>query len=239
MKDYTLAIEDGIVTSIELENAEAAESGMEVLPSPREMTGRLWIPREVTGFAPEVLIGCAPEAIEVEAGNPAFRAQGNCLLSRDGSTLVLACKNSVLPEDGSLVRIGDGAFNWALDLSELALDPLRLPASVRVIGRRGLALYSENAVHLLAPASVERVEVMALMMRSDDPRGCTVTFAGSPLLVPGVFGTRAEAADTEDESYAGLPPILFTHPDSLLVQAPAGSSVLVYCARYGLPAEAI
>ena len=30
MKDYTLAIEDGIVTSIELENAEAAESGMKM-----------------------------------------------------------------------------------------------------------------------------------------------------------------------------------------------------------------
>lgn len=48
------------------------------------------------------------ETIEVDKNNPRFKSQNNCLLTKDGQTLIAACKNSVVPK--GVKTISDLAF---------------------------------------------------------------------------------------------------------------------------------
>lgn len=219
MRDCKLTVEEGVITGMEM---------------PKERPARLFVPKDAVGFDGEMMICGNPDAIEVEAGSPVYTARNNCLLSADGKTLVLACKNSVIPDDGSVEVIGDMAFNYPQDLSEMPLDPLVIPDGIKRIGYRAFALYSDSPIHIIVPASVERVECMAFMMRSETG-ACRVTFRGSPELEPGVFGTKAEAADSDHPVYHEMPSIIYTEPDKIAVDAPAGSSAAAYCSKYGIP----
>ncbi len=50
------------------------------------------------------------EKIVVAEGNPYYYVEGNCLIDRRSEKIILGCSNSVLPDDGSVKRIGDDAF---------------------------------------------------------------------------------------------------------------------------------
>ena len=73
------------------------------------------------------------EAISVEEGHPTLRAEGNCLITPEGG-VVLGCKNSVIPDDGSVTTICTEAFGGS-DIREIDIPP-----SVEGIGTR--AFYS-------------------------------------------------------------------------------------------------
>jgi hypothetical protein len=49
-------------------------------------------------------------AIMVDADNKSYRAVGNCLVESATGRLVAGCKDSVLPQDGSIKAIGESAF---------------------------------------------------------------------------------------------------------------------------------
>mgnify|MGYP000021423514 FL=1 len=51
------------------------------------------------------------DSITVEDGNPSFYAKNNCLIREEDGELVLGCRNSVIPDDGSVRSIGAFAFN--------------------------------------------------------------------------------------------------------------------------------
>lgn len=51
------------------------------------------------------------DSITVEDGNPSFYAKNNCLIRKGDGELVLGCRNSVIPDDGSVRSIGALAFN--------------------------------------------------------------------------------------------------------------------------------
>lgn len=59
------------------------------------------------------------ESITVDTGNKTYRSQDHCLIQ--GKTLVLGCKNSVIPRDGSVTEIGTSAFECCLGLTELVI----------------------------------------------------------------------------------------------------------------------
>lgn len=67
-------------------------------------------------------------AITVAAGNETFSAAGNCLIETATKTLVLGCKGSVIPTDGSVEIIGSYAFAYIRTLTELSI-----PSSVAAI----------------------------------------------------------------------------------------------------------
>lgn len=48
--------------------------------------------------------------IKVAPENIYFSDNGNCLIEKQSKTLIVACKNSVIPDDGSVEIIGDRAF---------------------------------------------------------------------------------------------------------------------------------
>ncbi len=83
----------------------------------------------VLGISDSAFEGCnALEAISVEEGNNAYSSYRNCLIEKASNTLILGCKNSVIPSDGSVERIGDGAFYENAGLSSIVI-----PDSVKKI----------------------------------------------------------------------------------------------------------
>jgi hypothetical protein len=69
------------------------------------------------------------ESIEVDEGNSVYHSAGNCIIERATKTLVMGCKNSVIPSDGSVTGIGSYAFYGCSTLTGMTI-----PDSVTVIG---------------------------------------------------------------------------------------------------------
>ena len=84
------------------------------------------IPSSVTTIGASAFSGCSAFAeIEVETGNSVYHANGNCLIKTADKVLVVGCKASVIPTDGSVTSIGAGAFEECADLASL-----EIPSSV-------------------------------------------------------------------------------------------------------------
>lgn len=76
--------------------------------------------KSLTTIAEGAFAQCAAlESITVAEGNPVYRSQTNCLIQ--DQTLVLGCKNSVIPQDGSVTEIGTSAFEGCMGLTELVI----------------------------------------------------------------------------------------------------------------------
>lgn len=87
------------------------------------------IPASIREIASNAFVGCSGlEKIEVESGNKIYKNINNCLIKKDGKTLVLGCKNSVIPAD-SIIEIADQAFDGCSDLKSIAI-----PEGVTKIG---------------------------------------------------------------------------------------------------------
>ena len=74
--------------------------------------------------------GCTSLAtIYVSNENPIYHSAGNCLIRTKDKTLILGCKNSVIPSDGSVTRIGRSAFYGCEGLNSISI-----PNSITHIG---------------------------------------------------------------------------------------------------------
>ena len=69
------------------------------------------------------------ESITVERDNPNYHSAGNCIIETASKTLVAGCKNSVIPNDGSVTSIGSWAFDGCSGLTSVTI-----PDSVTSIG---------------------------------------------------------------------------------------------------------
>ena len=72
-----------------------------------------------------------PEKIDVADGNKKYHSNGNCLIENESKTLILGCKNSIIPSDGSVTSIGNYAF-----LNCGGLKNIIIPDNVISIGDR-------------------------------------------------------------------------------------------------------
>ena len=74
--------------------------------------------------------GCTNLAsITVSGSNSVYRSSGNCLIETASKTLIIGCKNSVIPNDGSVTSIGASAFYGCTGLTSI-----NIPSSVTSIG---------------------------------------------------------------------------------------------------------
>ena len=88
------------------------------------------IPDSVTSIGDGVFYYCTGLVnISVSAENPFYQSGGNCLIEKESKTLIAGCKNSIIPDDGSVTSIVDYAFR-ACD----SLTSIIIPDSVTSIG---------------------------------------------------------------------------------------------------------
>ncbi len=82
----------------------------------------IYIPENVAFIDSNVFIGCtALQNIEVDVNNSRYHSDGNCLIETMQKAIVLGCKNSMIPDDGSVTRINAFAFNGCNGLKTLTI----------------------------------------------------------------------------------------------------------------------
>ena len=84
----------------------------------------------VTSIGSDVFSDCSVlESIVVQEGNETYHSDENCLIETASRTLLVGCKNSVIPSDGSVASIGGSAFRGCSGLTSVTI-----PDSVTSIG---------------------------------------------------------------------------------------------------------
>ena len=110
---------------------------------------------DVKTIHPEAFGGCSDlESIIVSDGNTKYHISGNCLIETETKTLILGCKNSIIPGDGSVTKVGIWAFSGRSGLTNIiipdsvtsieiyaffgcsGLTSITIPDSVRWLGWR-------------------------------------------------------------------------------------------------------
>ena len=71
--------------------------------------GSVFIPRDVEHISRYDFQGCEIKSISVHPDNPAYCAEGNCLLNKAKTMVVIGCDNSVVPE--SVKEMDPNAFS--------------------------------------------------------------------------------------------------------------------------------
>ncbi|MGN0811977.1 MAG: leucine-rich repeat protein [Candidatus Coproplasma sp.] len=89
----------------------------------------IYIPASVIYIDPTAFMNCtALESITVDPDNEYYYSSNNCLIDRNTRTVVLGCKNSLLPLDDGITAIGDYAFYRCY------IESITIPESVTSIG---------------------------------------------------------------------------------------------------------
>ncbi len=118
------------------------------------------IPASVTsiGIITNPFYGCSQlNSITVDPANTVYHSSGNCLIETASKVLLLGCKNSVIPSDGSVTRIGDDAFNRCEGLISI-----NIPHGVTEIGSSAFQS-CKNLKNILIPDSVNVIENYAFL----------------------------------------------------------------------------
>ena len=85
----------------------------------------------VTNIGSSVFDNCTElTSIVVVDGNTIYHSDGNCLIVTKNETLILGCKNSIIPSDGSVTSISERAFYNCTGLTSITI-----PDSVTSIGK--------------------------------------------------------------------------------------------------------
>ncbi len=95
------------------------------------------------------------DSITVDADNPLYRSADNCLIDKKDGTLVKACLNGAIPDDGTVSSIGFGAF-WG----NLSLNTLSVPTSVTHIANEAFC-FCPSLEKAVIPASVRSIGIEA------------------------------------------------------------------------------
>ncbi|MBO5869915.1 MAG: leucine-rich repeat protein [Clostridia bacterium] len=105
------------------------------------------------------------KSISVENGNPKFKSVNNCLIEIETGKVVLGCKNSVIPDDGSIKIIGAHSFSGIGDMESDDRDiftHIAIPDSVEIIEHHAFADSGLTDIEL--PNSLKEIGSMAFML---------------------------------------------------------------------------
>jgi hypothetical protein len=120
------------------------------------------IPKSVKNIGEHAfLYSCNFSKISVESGNPAYHSNGNCLIDTASKTLLLGCRNSIIPTNGSITHIGEYAFANVKNLNCIVI-----PDSVTSIGKAAF-LRCSGLTSITIPDSVSSIGDSAFCYCSD------------------------------------------------------------------------
>ena len=88
-------------------------------------------------------------SIVVANGNEKYHSYGNCLIDTKEKNLVLGCKNSIIPADGSVVSIGASAFSYCKGLVNITI-----PDQIQAIHNNAFS-HCENLISVVLPNGIE------------------------------------------------------------------------------------
>ncbi len=91
----------------------------------------------------------------VEEGNTKYHSINNCIIETNEKSLILGCKNSVIPTDGSVTSIGRDAFAVCRSLTSI-----NIPDGVTSIGSDAF-ICCESLTSVTIGKSVERIDINA------------------------------------------------------------------------------
>ena len=134
------------------------------------------IPANVTRIGKEVFNDCNRlSSITVENGNMVYHSQGNCLIDTKSKVLMVGCKTSVIPTDGSVTSICNEAFTNCVGLTSMTipdgvtnigfgtfrgccgLKKIILPSGMKSINFDGCSSLTSVTI----PNSVKNIEIVA------------------------------------------------------------------------------
>lgn len=93
------------------------------------------------------------EQIIVEMGNKNYISSNNCLIDKRNKELICGCKNSIIPDDGSVESIGRFAFYRCKNLG----PTIHIPEGIKSIGSNAFG-GCDHLETVYLPASLEDVE---------------------------------------------------------------------------------
>ncbi len=80
------------------------------------------IPDSVTSIGGSAFSGCTGLiSLTVDSGNKVYHSQNNCIIETNEKVLVVGCKTSIIPSDGSVTSIGWGAFSGCTGLTSITI----------------------------------------------------------------------------------------------------------------------
>lgn len=170
------------------------------------------------------LLTTSIESIEVEDGNEYFHSKNNCLIETATKTLVLGCKNSIIPDDGSVEIIGEYAFNGCMGATRM-----EIPEGVKEI--HNMAFAYTDFEEIVIPASIELIAEESFVL---NPQLKSITIKSKDAFINNLaFGTILELYDFyQEEAYPA-------NSDGLVIKAPKDSTAIAYAQRFGIKYEEI
>ena len=208
-----MTIVNGILFDVEIENNATR------LVFPRAMQ-RI----DEMAFESLNLLTASIESIEVEDGNEYFHSKNNCLIETATKTLVLGCKNSIIPDDGSVEIIGEYAFNGCMGATSI-----EIPEGVKEI--HNMAFAYTDFEEIVIPASIELIAEESFVL---NPQLKSITIKSKDAFINNLaFGTILELYDFyQEEAYPA-------NSDDLVIKAPKDSTAIAYAQRFGIKYEEI
>lgn len=191
--------------------------------------GSITIPAGIISIGPGAFSECdILKKIVVDEGNEFYHVDGNCLIETDSKILVVGFNDSVIPDDGSVVSIGERAFERRTSISRISL-----PDSITEIGARAFARCN-SLIEIVIPDSVTRIGEGAFFGCSAIKRmalpfvgGEAASVASHSTLLGYVFGEEKFAgAEKITQNYSDSESAAFYIPASLREVTVAGGDIL-------------
>lgn len=205
-----MKIENGILTELDCNTTN--------LVFPRDMSSISKSAYDEFGLTEEIA------TIEVEEGNEYYHSKNNCLIETATKTLVMGCKNSIIPDDGSVTKIGKFAFNGCIEAKTI-----EIPEGVKEIHHMAFA-YTDFE-EIIIPESVELIAEESFIL---NPQLKNVTIKSKNVFIGDLaFGTILELYNFyQEEAFPA-------NSDELTIHAPKDSTAISYAKKFGIKCEEI
>lgn len=208
-----MTIANGILFDVEIEN----NASRIVFPRTMQRIDKM-------AYESWNLLTSTLESIEVEEGNEYFHSKNNCLIETATKTLVLGCKNSIIPDDGSVEIIGEFAFNGCMGATSI-----EIPEGVKEI--HNMAFAYTDFEEIVLPKSIELIAEESFVL---NPKLKSITVKSKDAFINNLaFGTILELYDFyQEEAFPA-------NSDELIIKAPKDSTAIAYAQRFGIKYEKI